>query len=219
MKKLTASSLWLSLLLAVIIVQSSCTIQKRRYRDGFYVEYAGKHSQQKKSTAETTESQAKVAFTDAEKINTAPAQTPAQSGKTTVSPVDEKHQLAKHKTAVPDTFLIEEEEQTETNSERVKYLLKHNQDKSGAKIVKEAEVAYWFMLAGIATLIIFGIGPILALVSLIMLLIAQSKLKSADYGEYSSDNYLLIRRTFWPALIMFLLPILFIGVVLILFLL
>jgi uncharacterized membrane protein len=211
------SFLVLSLFLGVVFTLGSCTVQKRRYRDGFYIEYAGKHSPEKKSAAETTEKQVAATLPETEVINTPAPETQSQPGKTAASTVEEKQQIAKHKTSVPDTFIVEEAKKApQTNSERIKYLLKNNQDINGAAIVKEAETANWLMIGGLVSLFIIGIGPLLALASLIFLLIAQSKLNSAYEGQYSPDNHLLIRRTFWPALITFLLPFLIFALIFIL---
>jgi uncharacterized membrane protein len=211
------SFLVLSLFLGVVFTLGSCTVQKRRYRDGFYIEYAGKHSPEKTAAAETTEKQVAATLPETEVVNTSAPETHSQPGKTAASTVEEKQQIAKHKTSVPDTFIVEEAKKApQTNGERIRYLLKNNQDINGAAIVKEAETANWLMIGGLISLFIIGIGPLLALASLIFLLIAQSKLNSAYEGQYSPDNYLLIRRTFWPALLTFALPFLFIVLILIL---
>jgi hypothetical protein len=210
------SFLVLSLFLGVVFTLGSCTVQKRRYREGFYIEYSGKHSPEKKNTPETTEQNAETNFPEVDLTNAVPTVNEAETGKTGATPVDEKQQIAKHKTSVPDTFIVEEEQSTQTKGQRIKYLLKNNQDINGAKIVREAEIANGLMLGGLIGLVIIGIGPLLALASLIFLLIAQSKLNSAPEGQYSPDNYLLIRRTFWPALITFLLPFLIFALIFIL---
>lgn len=210
------SFLVISLLLGVVFTLGSCTVQKRRYRDGFYIEYSGKHSPEKKNAPEVPEKITAANLPEAEQANAAPAGNEAETGKSAASPIDDKQQITQHKTSVPDTFIVEEEQNTQTKSQRIRYLLKNNQDINGAQIVREAEIANGLMLGGLIGLFIIGIGPLLALASLIFLLIAQSKLNSAPEGQYSPDNHLLIRRTFWPAFITFALPFLLIGLILIL---
>jgi hypothetical protein len=206
----------LFLLLAVIMLTQSCSIEKRRYRSGFHVE---RYSLTRPQTSEKTTPQADSsdASAPASASSGDPRFPDTRSSAQTEKPVRYDQFSIRESAHVPDTFIVEEtKDNSLTPKQRVKYLLKNNKDPEGLAIVPNVETAYTLMLIGWGTTIIFGFGPLIALISLIFLLIAYSKLRNAPEGTYSPDNYLLIRRTFWSAFICIMLPILLFTFILLL---
>ncbi|MCA6363164.1 MAG: hypothetical protein IM638_09000 [Bacteroidetes bacterium] len=203
------------LLLLVTFVQS-CSIQKRRYRDGFYIE---RHSLIREHNR-TVSAKNADSLDDASPVKptshtentseTASPETPANS--TTYNQVS-----IRESAHVPDTFIVEEEQGNELSpKQRIKHLLKYNKDPEGLPIVPPLETANTFMIIGLATLVLSGIGPFFAFISLILLWVAYARLRNAPEGTYSPDNYLLVRRTFWISFACMMLPVLLFGIILLL---
>ncbi|MCU0432292.1 MAG: hypothetical protein MUC87_02425 [Bacteroidia bacterium] len=208
----------LAILVVFAVMAQSCTIQKRRYRDGFYVERHSFTRPQNKPNPPATPSPAE---TSVKVLPDSVSENPVtgEAGQYAAEPARYTEPAIAETAHRPDTFIVEEAKDTTNLSpkQRARYLLKNNQDRDGLPIVPNVELANVLMLVGWGTTIVVGIGPVIALVSLILLLIANSKLRNAPEGTYSPDNYIVIRRTFWPALICFLLPVFFMAFIIILF--
>lgn len=206
----------LLLLLIVLTLTQSCSIQKRRYRSGFYIE-RNSLTRPQSSANTTTPADSSDVSAPASASSADPQFPDTHSSPQTEKPARYEQVSISESAHVPDTFIVEEtKENTLTPKQRVKYLLKNNKDSEGLPIVPQAETAFTLMLVGWGTTFIFGFGPLIALISLFFLLAAYSKLRNAPEGTYSPDNYLLIRRTFWPAFICFMLPVLFVLFIIIL---
>jgi hypothetical protein len=206
---------FLSLLLVVLLAQS-CSIQKRRYRDGFYTERHSLIREQKRAVSITpndTLDEAPIAVIKRETENTSEV---VQSEKPAYSPTHNQATI-RESAHVPDTFIVQEEkDNTLSQKQRMKYLLKNNKDPEGLPIVPPLEGANLFMIMGLATLVFTGLGPAFALVSLILLWIAYARLRNAPEGTYSPDNYPLARRIFWISFACVMLPVLLFGFIIVL---
>lgn len=195
------------LLIAVVFSLGSCTVQKRRYRDGFYVQHSSQQAHQSSNTLSPKTSDNQLQPT----VEWVQRNSNLDTLQTTAATLEQPIASEPHHYTItpPDTFIIEEPPVL-TRKQRIKFLLKNKQDENGLLLIPEAKTADSLAIGGIASVILWTVGGLLGLIALIYLIIAMSKWKNAPEGYYSPDNVPLMRRALILALISFLLPTLLI---------
>jgi hypothetical protein len=197
---------------------ASCTIQKRLYRPGFYIDRSESgnrgihtHHSSKKEIGEPAFSPTDLQDELGKKVEN-------QASTHLSKAIDIYDTLQQIEIWPQDTFIVDDENNKLSTRERIRLLLKKKDQVYGEQLVPEAKTANTLMLIGLFYLL----GSVFFMylffpVALVYNIIAWDKYKH-EPERYSATNLVLIRRTFIFLAINILFPFLLAGIILISFL-
>lgn len=200
------------LFLFLSLVFVSCSIQKRVYRNGFYVENS-------RNNPDKTQANKPIGIPLAKTANSITSNTDSVAGiyhhDDSIPVIAKSSPACMDRNFAPaDTFIVTDDKTQLSRRKRIQSLLKHRSKEYGSELIREADIANTLLLIGFSFFLL-SITWILFPIALIYNVIAYMKYER-EPERYDPDNLLLIRRTFLIAGIFMVIPFLLTALIVLL---